>query len=300
MKTSRNILIAFILNLFFAIFEWIGGMMIGSAAIISDALHDAGDAVSIGLSWYLEKKSKRPPDEKYTYGCARYSALGGCITALILLMGSAVMIDHAIRRLLSPVAIHYEGMMIFALIGACVNCCAAYFTRGKGSFNQRAVNLHMLEDVLGWAVVLAGSIVMRFTDAVWLDPVMSIGVSLFIGIHALRTLKDIFDLFLEKAPHGMDAREIQAHITAIEGVKDVHHLHLWSLDGQNHCATLHILSDEEPQKIKAAVRAELGEHGIAHATIEMESSREHCTEIQCPPASRFPPEHCCHHHHRKH
>ena len=163
MKTEKNILIAFILNFAFSIFEFLGGIFTGSVAIISDAVHDIGDAASIGISFFLEKKSNQQPNEAYTYGYARYSVLGGIITTVILLLGSVIVISNAISRIISPTEINYNGMIIFAIVGVCVNLCAALFTREGGSLNQRAVNLHMLEDVLGWIVVLIGAIVMHFT-----------------------------------------------------------------------------------------------------------------------------------------
>ena len=180
MKTERNILIAFLLNLAFSIFEFFGGFFTGSVAIISDAVHDIGDAASIGASYFLEKKSKKQPDEHFTYGYARYSVIGSVITTLILLVGSLLVIYNAVLRIIHPTPINYGGMILFAIIGAAVNLLAALFTREGDSLNQKAVNLHMLEDVLGWLVVLVGAVIMRFTDIAIIDPLMSIGVAVFI------------------------------------------------------------------------------------------------------------------------
>ena len=154
MKTEKNILIAFILNLAFSIFEFVGGALTGSVAIVSDAVHDLGDAVSIGASWLLERKSKKQPDEVYTYGYRRFSVMGSLITTVILLVGSGIVIYNAIERIINPVEINYNGMILFAVIGAVVNLIAAFVTKDGDSINQRAVNLHMLEDVLGWLAVL--------------------------------------------------------------------------------------------------------------------------------------------------
>ena len=243
MKTERNILIAFILNLSFSLFEFIGGIFTGSVAITSDAVHDIGDAASICISYFLEKKSKKQPDEKHTYGYARYSVIGGFITTLILLIGSVVMIYNAINRIIDPSEINYNGMIVFAVVGVIVNFCAAFFTREGDSLNQKAVNLHMLEDVLGWVVVLVGAVVMRFTNFALIDPIMSIGVSLFIFINAIKNLKEVADLFLEKTPHNIDVTEIKEHIAEIDGIIDVHHIHVWSLDMHNNFATMHIVTD---------------------------------------------------------
>ena len=299
MKTERNILAAFILNLLFSVFELVGGMMTGSVAIMSDAVHDAGDAASIGLSYFLERKSRRQPDETYTYGYARYSVLGGVITTLILLVGSAAVIINAVARIITPVAIDYRGMIIFAVIGVLVNLAAAWMTREGDSINQKAVNLHMLEDVAGWGVVLAGAVVMHFTDFALIDPLMSIGVSLFIFIHAVQNLKEAADVFLEKTPHEVDTHELAEHIETIPGVHGVHHMHLWTMDGQSHYATLHVVAEGELHDIKAAVREEMREHGVHHVTIELEAPGEHCHEEVCR-IEAHDDAHCGHHHHHHH
>ena len=281
MKPERNILIAFILNLSFAIFEIIGGLWVGSTAILSDAVHDMGDAMSIGLSYLLERQSKRPSDETYTYGYGRYSTIGSFITTSILLCGSVVAICNAFARILRPIPIDYDGMILLSVVGVSVNLCAAFFTRSKGSLNQKAVNLHMLEDVLGWIVVSIGAIVMRFTDLALIDPIMSFGVSLFILIHALKHMKEILRVFLEAVPHGMTVGEIAARLHRIEGVTDIHHIHLWSIDGQNHCATIHMVTDLRPHTAKMKARAILRECGIEHITIETETTAETCQEAAC-------------------
>lgn len=297
MKTEKNILIAFILNLAFSAFELIGGIFTGSVAILSDAVHDIGDAASIGVSFLLEKKSRLQPDEKYTYGYARYSVVGSVITTLILLFGSSAVIYNAIGRIIHPTPINYNGMLIFALVGVCVNFAAALLTHGGGSLNQRAVNLHMLEDVLGWLVVLIGAIVMKFTDLSIIDPLMSIGVAAFILINAVRNLSAVLELFLEKTPRGIDIAKIREHLLGIDGVLDVHHIHVWSMDGQSNYATMHIVTDGEPHTIKKAVREELSEHGIRHATLELEEDGEHCHEQACHVEATEEGHHHHHHHH---
>ena len=297
MKTEKNILIAFLLNLSFSIFEFIGGTLTGSVAIVSDAIHDIGDAASIGVSYILERRSKRQPDDTYTYGYARYSVIGSVLTTLILLFGSVMVIYNAVLRILKPVEIHYDGMILFAVIGALINLCAAWFTREGDSLNQKAVNLHMLEDVLGWVVVLLGAVIMRFTDLAVLDPLMSIGVALFILFHAVRNLKEVLDLFLEKVPHGIDVGELKAHLTKLEGVEEVHHLHIWSMDGHSHYATMHVVTAGDAHTVKDLVRGELAEHGIVHATLELESPNEHCHEEHCHVEA---PSHSGHHHHHHH
>lgn len=295
MKTEKNILLAFLLNLAFSVFEFAGGLFTGSIAIISDSVHDMGDAASIGISYFLEKKSKKGPDEKYTYGYTRFSVIGSLVTTLILIFSSCAVIYNAIHRILNPVEINYNGMIVFAIFGIAVNSLAAFFTHEGNSLNQKAVNLHMLEDVLGWVVVFIGSVIMRFTDLSFIDPIMSVGVAVFILISAAKNIKTILDLFLEKTPCGIDIDEIKEHILSIDGISDVHHIHIRSLDGYNNAATMHIVTSADTSTIKKLVREELHEHGICHATLEIESEDEECYDKHCH--TEFKASHCCHEHH---
>ena len=282
MKTEKNILIAFILNLGFSIFELIGGLFTNSVAILSDSIHDIGDALSIGISYFLERKSKKKADNNYTYGYIRYSVLGGFITTVILMVGSILVIYNAICRIVSPVEINYNGMIIIAVFGVILNFLAAYFTRNGDSLNQKSVNLHMLEDVLGWIVVLIGAIIMNSTGIKIIDPIMSIGVSIFILINALKNLKIVIDLFLEKTPADINLDDIKKHLLKIDGVEDIHHIHVWSMDGTNNYATMHIVSKSKNiNQVKHKIREELEEHNICHSILETET--EACEEKECHP-----------------
>lgn len=296
MKSEKNILIAFLLNLTFSVFEFAGGIFTNSVAIISDSIHDIGDAASIGISYFLEKKSKKQPDSTHTYGYLRYSVIGSVITTLILLIGSVLVVVNAINRILNPQEINYNGMIIFAVVGVVVNFLAAYFTRDGHSLNQKSVNLHMLEDVLGWAVVLIGAVVMKFTDFALIDPILSIGVAVYIFIHAFTHLKEALNLFLEKTPDDISVEEITHHISEIEGVLGVHHIHIWSMDGNQNYATMHIVTNGDCLTIKKAVKEELKEHGIIHATLELENENEHCEDKHCHTHSHTH-SHGHHHHH---
>ena len=295
MKTEKNILIAFLLNIIFSIFELLGGIFTGSISILSDSLHDIGDAISIGISYFLEKKSKRKPDYKYTYGYVRYSVMGSIITTMILFIGSIFVIYESVCRFINPVDINYNGMIIFAIVGVVVNTLAAIYTKEGDSLNQKSVNLHMLEDVLGWIVVLIGSILMKFTDISYIDSILSIIVALFIFINAFKNLKRIVDLFLEKTPSGINIEEIESHLLHIEGVLGVHHIHVRSLDGYNNYATMHIIVNEYSHNIKDHVKEELKEHGIGHSTIELELKDEECSETDC--SCQTVETHHHHHHH---
>lgn len=296
MKTEKNILIAFVLNISFSIFELIGGVFTNSISIMSDAIHDFGDALSIGISLILEKISKKKPDEKYTYGYARYSVLGALITTIVLTVGSIFVILGGINRILNPVTINYNGMIIFAIFGVIINFLAAYFTREGDSINQKAVNLHMLEDVLGWVVVLIGSILIKFTSITLVDSIMSIGIAIFILINAFKNLKDILDLFLEKTPKDISIEEIKKHLLEMKEILDVHHIHIWSMDGVTNYSTMHIVTEENNAKeLKKKIRKEMNELGISHTTIEIENKNDDCEEKECEVKINNEVHH--HHHH---
>ena len=299
MKTKRKIFIAFILNLLFSIFEFVGGIITGSVAIASDAVHDFGDATSIGVSYVLEKLSDKKPNEKYTYGYARFSILGALITTLILLVSSCIVIYNALLRLINLTPIDYNGMIIFAVIGLTVNIVATYFTHGGKSINQKAVNLHMLEDVLGWLVVLIGAIVIRFTNCFLIDPILSILLSVFVIFNSIKNLVQILEIFLIRTPKNVDVNELIEHVKSVDGVLDVHHLHVWSIDGQINCATLHVVANEYNAQIKERVKEEFKEHGILHVVVEIETDKEKCEHKTCEiksHESHHHHHHCQHHH----
>lgn len=282
MKTERNILVAFILNISFSIFELIGGLFTNSVSIMSDAVHDLADAISIGISLILEKISKKKPNEEYTYGYIRYSVFGALITTTILTVGSILVIIGGVNRIINPRIINYDGMIIFAIFGVVINFMAAYFTKEGDSVNQKAVNLHMLEDVLGWVVVLIGSILMKFTDISIIDSIMSICIAIFILINAFKNLKNILDLFLEKTPKNISIKNLKNDLLKIKDVVDVHHVHVWSMDGISNYATMHVVTRSDNQKmLKNKIKKELKKIGIIHTTVEIECMEEKCNEKNC-------------------
>ena len=296
METKKKIGIAFLLNLLFSVLEAVGGIVTGSVAILSDAVHDFGDAFSIGLSYLLEKIAGKKPDQTYTYGYARFSVLGGLITNLILLVGSVGIVFGAVARLITPVAVDSNGMIILAVVGLFVNGVAVYFTHGGKSINQRAVNLHMLEDLLGWVIVLLGAILMRFTGWHFIDPMLSIFLAVYIAVHALDGLKETLSIFLMKKPKELSTDEVMERLKSLDGVINVHHLHLWTLDGECHCATLHAVVKGDSRKVKEMIKSELLSCGIAHTTVELELLMEACTQRTCAMCGGGTSSHCHHCH----
>ena len=278
---SGNITVAFFLNLAFAILEFVGGAFTNSMAIMSDAVHDLGDALVIGISLVLERKSARSADARHSYGFRRYSVLGALITTLILVAGAVAVVVAAVPRLLSPEPADYSGMIILAIFGVAVNGYAAWKTHGGLSLNQRAVSLHMLEDVLGWVAVLIGAVIMKFTGFAIIDPILSIAIACFIGYNAAQNIRKALPIFLEKAPSELDVEKVTHDLAEhIDGLDSTHHVHVWSLDEEVTIATLHAVAKEgyDPVKIKRAIKDRLAETGISHSTVEMEQLDEECPD----------------------
>ena len=152
----------------------------------------------------------------------------------------------------------------------------------------------MLEDVLNWVVVFVGSIIMKFTDITYIDSIMSIGIALFLLKQALGNLKNILDLFLAKVPNAIHMDEIKKEILEIPKVEDIHHIHVWSMDGVHNYATMHVVvSGKNDVQLKKQIKEKLKKLGITHSTLEMENREEECTESECVVA----PVNISHHHH---
>ncbi len=279
---NDNIQLAFFLNLTFAILEIAGGLWTNSMAILSDALHDFGDTFSLGLAWFLERVSKKERDTKYSYGYKRFSLLGAFLNILILLGGSFFVLSQAIPRLLNPEPTRVPGMILFALVGISVNGFAMLRLKSSHSMNARIVALHMLEDMLGWAAVLIISITLIFTDLYILDPILSLVITAVILFNVIRNLKKTAALFLQASPDQVSLEEIEAELLKMNKIESVHHSHAWSLDGEHHVLTTHVVFcgdvlPDEIRDIKKKIRDLARAHDFVHITIETEISGDACS-----------------------
>lgn len=284
MKEKENIKLAFFLNLGFSIFEIIGGFLTNSVSIFSDAIHDFGDSLAIGISYILENISVKESDKKYTYGYKRYSVLGAFITSVILLVGSLIVFFNAFLRLINPVDIKLTGMFLFAIFGIIINGYAAYKTSKSVNLNEKSVNLHMLEDVLGWIAVFIGTLLIKITGLTVIDPLLSILISIIVGFKAIKNVWDSVSVFLEKVPDSINIDDIKEIVQKVDQIKDVHHMHVWSMDGENIFLTMHVLVNKNMTKknyeiVKHEIKKILEEKGIQHSTIEIEY--ENCEEEGC-------------------
>lgn len=287
-QTEGNILFAFVLNFIFSIVELVGGILTGSVAILSDALHDFGDSLSLALAWYLQKLSGRGRDATFTYGYKRFSLLSALVISLILLCGSIVVIYTAIERIFSPIEPNATGMLWLAVFGLLVNLLAVWRMGGGHSLSERSIRLHLMEDVLGWAAVLLVSIVMHFVNLPILDPLLSIGITIWILYNVYFNLRDSFRILLQGIPEGISQDRLEARIMELPEVLDVHDTHIWTLDGQTHIASLHIVHRCElsalPQAIsdlKQRIRAIALDEHIEHLTIEFDPEGASCGMEHC-------------------
>lgn len=280
-ESQGNIKVAFFLNLAFTLLEIVGGFWTNSMAILSDALHDMGDSLALGIAWYLEKYAKRGPDQQYSFGYARFSLLGAMLNSLILVGGSVLILVNAVPRIFKPQPVNSQGMLIFAILGIIINGAAVLRLRRGKSLNERVVLWHLLEDVLGWAVILIASVVLMFVDLPVLDPVLSVLITIYVLYHVVRNLKDILRIFLQGVPKDLSITEIEQQIAAETNILSAHHTHVWSLEGERNLLSIHIVvrDDTERQEIiavKQRIRDLMLARGIEHVTIETEFACEDC------------------------
>lgn len=279
--SSKNLKTAFFLNLFFTIVELIGGYYVNSIAIISDAVHDLGDSLSLGLAWFLDVKSKKPSTKTFSFGYKRFSLLGALINSIVLISGSVFVINAAIGRIINPQSSDAQGMLFFAILGVSINGYAAWKTSSGKTLNEKVISWHLLEDVLGWFAILIVSIVLLFTDNMYLDPALSLLITIFILWNVIKRLKETMFIFLQGNPEDVNKDAIEKEISQIKEVKSIHHTHIWSLDGENHVFTTHVKLGpidkiEDLITIKNQIKSIVKKYPFEHYTIETEMANEEC------------------------
>ena len=276
-SSEQRISTAFFLNLAFTLIEIVGGIWTNSMAVLSDALHDFGDSIALGLSWHFARVSKRRGDETFTFGYRRFSLLGALVMSIVLFAGGMVVLFEAIPRILKPESTNVQGMFALAIVGILVNGIAALRMHGGRSVGERLVTWHFVEDVLGWVAVLIASIVMWFRDIPILDPILSIGITLYVLWNVAKRLKETLSILLQGVPADVDLGMVEERIRQTPGVCDVHHTHIWTQDGEHHVLTAHIVavntgSYEAVSALRKTIKEDLKSLGIEHATIEVEAN----------------------------
>lgn len=283
---AKNIGVAFFLNIFFTIIEIAGAIFTNSVAIMSDAIHDLGDSLSLGLAWYFQHLSHKGSTKQYSYGYKRFSLLGAIINSIVLVTGSILVLTVAIPRIIHPQPTNTNGMLLLAVFGIIVNGAAVFRLRKGNTLNEKVVSLHLLEDVLGWAAVLLGSLIMHFFDLPIIDPILSITIACYVLFNVYRNIGKSMRIILQGTPEEVDMKEITREIEAFAEVDGVHDLHVWSIDGNYNILTIHVvLTQNQPfellSELKNAIRKTLEQKGIQHATIEFETLNEKCSLEGC-------------------
>lgn len=281
-NTTKNLKLAFFINLAFAFFEVAGGFFTNSVAILSDALHDFGDSISLGLAWYLERKAKNNSATKtFSFGYARFRLLGALINAVVLIMGSVFIIYEALQRLGDPEPVKSLYMIGIAVVGIAANGYAAWQVRGGSSLNEKVISWHLMEDVLGWVAVLIVAIILQFNEWYFLDPLLSILITLYILWGVGKRLKETLYLLLQGTPEGVDYQEVKEQLLSVPQVESVHHVHIWSLDGQHHVFTAHLVLQnisrfDETDEVRRQALEAVQKWNFDHHTIQLEFDKEKC------------------------
>ena len=273
MKTKYAVWLAFLLNLSFAIVEFIAGGIFGSSAVLADSVHDFGDAIAIGISAFLESISNRKEDSHYTLGYKRFSLLGAMVTAVILMTGSGMVILENVSKLFHPQPVNEEGLLWLGIIAISVNVLASLVIRKGQTKNESILSLHFLEDTLGWLAVILMAIVLRFTDWYILDPLLSLAISFFILSKAIPRFWSTLKIFLDAVPEGVDIQQVKSDLEQLDHVASINQLNLWTMDGLEKNAIVHVCLKkvEHMEVCKEAIRAMLKDYGFQNITIEVDA-----------------------------
>lgn len=288
--------LAFWLNFLFSIIEVVGGILTNSTAIIADAFHDFMDAGAIGLAILMEKISGRKRTSRFSYGFKRFSLLSALGLSIFLLAGSVMMIISVYNSFINPKEVHSIGMLGLAILGLAVNGFAFLriknsgghhhsHSQGSHNHNSQSIMLHLLEDVLGWAAVLIGAVIIYFTGWNWIDGVLTIGIALFIGFNASKNLINTIKVMLQSVPENVNISQLQTELQQIDGISNIHDIHVWSLDGSYHVGSVHAVVNNSTSKfgqdIMNNIISLMKKHHIDHSTVQIETQDNHCDLHNC-------------------
>ena len=276
MKAKYAVWLAFFLNVTYAIVEFIAAGVFGSSAVLADSIHDLGDAITIGISAFLETISNREEDNQYTLGYKRFSLLGALVTSVILITGSILVILENITKIFNPQPVNDEGILWLGIIAVSTNVLASLVVRKGKTKNESILSLHFLEDTLGWLAVILMAIVLRFTDWYILDPLLSLVISFFILSKALPRFWSTLKIFLDAVPEGVDIKQVMSDLEGLDNVASLNQLNLWTMDGLEKNAIVHVCLKEieQMETCKEFIRNLLKDCGFQNITIEVDADLE--------------------------
>jgi cobalt-zinc-cadmium efflux system protein len=275
----RRLLLTLGITLFVLVIELVGGIVSGSMALLSDAGHVVTDASAEVLALLALAFATRPADERRTFGYYRLEILSALVNGLVLFGIAGVIAWEACRRLRSPMEIHTRVMMLTAALGLCANAAGAMLLRRSVSLNVKGAYLHMLSDVASSAAVIVGAVIITLVpSARFIDPVISMVIAVIIVIGAVQLMRDAVDVLLEAVPQHLNLEKVSTDIARVDGVRNVHDLHIWCITSGMYALSAHLVVDGNataPAQADALLQSVkemlLREHHIAHSTLQIES-----------------------------
>lgn len=273
-----NLLITMLLNFIITAAEVIGGLYSGSLSLISDALHNLSDALSIVLSYFAIRISKKSNDKKRTFGYKRSTILAAVINSTVLIVISFFLFKEAYLKFITPEKINGVIVIWVALIGLLANTLGAYLLHkgSKEDINMKSAYLHLLSDALSSIGVVVGGIVIYYFNIYWIDPLLTVIIGLYILKESYEILKQAINILMQGTPENIDIDEIAEELEEIETIKNIHHIHIWGLNENTIFFEAHVnLKDDilvsDTSKVYENIVHELKEHfGITHITIQFE------------------------------
>lgn len=271
------------LTLTYLIAEIIGGFYFNSLALLSDAAHMMTDVAALVIALMAIKLGQKDADEKRTFGYRRFEILAAAFNA-VLLFGIAIYVFvEAIKRFAEPQEVQSWGMLIVAAVGLVVNLISMrLLTAGKdASFNVKGAYLEVWADMIGSVGVIAGALAIKFTGFTWIDPVVAVGIGLWVLPRTWILLRDTANVLLEGVPGGLKLSELRSAVSAVPGVAGLHDVHVWSMSNDDVSATMHVTlaTDASAGDVRLSITKLLAErYEIEHATIQTEGPGEPCEE----------------------
>lgn len=274
----------FVFTIFFNVLisaaEFLGGFLSGSLALVSDAAHNLSDAIALVFGYMGEKVSERKPDLEYSFGLRRFEVITAVVNAIALWAIGVFIIYEAVLRWAEPTPIDLRIMLPVAAVGLAGNAASIYILgRGHKNMNARAAFLHLLYDAITSVIVIVTGVLIYFTGAHWVDPLVSIVISAFMIFSSYGILAEALRIFLQMAPRGIDTQDVYRSILEASGAADVHGLHIWSVSSSEVFLSCHICMDQgravvDNDGIISRVNAMLRDKfGISHTTIQVEAGR---------------------------
>lgn len=274
---ERRLWISIVLNLTITAAEVVGGILSGSLALLSDALHNFSDTASLGVSLGARRIAQRDPNRRKTFGYRRAEVLGAFVNLVTLVLVALYLIYEAVERFLDPQPIDGGVMLAVATIGLAANLITALllWRDAQESLNIRSAFVHIVGDTLSSVgVVLGGLLILRY-QVFWVDPALTLGIACYILFHSYHMLRQTANILMEGTPPGLRLDALAEAVEGVERVRGMHHLHVWQLDETHAALEAHVVIArgdlERMEQIKAEIKRRLAERfGIAHSTLEFE------------------------------